>query len=49
LLKKGKKINEQIPDLQKLFGDVKIVRLKKATWVEGQVMISPSISESQKK
>ena len=35
LLKKGKKINEQIPDLQKLFGDVKIVRLKKATWVEG--------------
>ena len=35
LLKKGKKINEQIPDLQRLFKDIKVIRLKQATWVDG--------------
>lgn len=49
LLKKGKKINEQIPDLKKMFENINIYRLKKATWVEGQVLISPRVSEEQKK
>jgi hypothetical protein len=45
LLKKGKKINEQIPDLQKTFKDVKIVRLKLAGWIDGQVMMRPNIAD----
>ena len=49
LLKKGKKINEQIPDLKKMFGDVKIVRLKQASWLEGPTLIRPKISEEQMK
>ena len=49
LLKKGKKINEQIPDLKKMFSDVRVIRLKKATWVDGQVMIWPKVSEAQKR
>ena len=28
LIKKGKKISEQIPDLKKQFGNVKVMRLK---------------------
>lgn len=46
LLKKGKKINEQIPELKKMFSDVKIIRLKKATWIDGEVTISPKLSEA---
>lgn len=45
LLKKGKKIVEQIPDLQKTFGNVKIIRLKKAYWMEEQVMMRPAIPD----
>jgi len=49
LLKKGKKINEQIPDLRKMFENVKIYRLKQATWVEDQIFLAPMISEEQRK
>jgi len=49
LLKKGKKINEQIPDLKKMFSDVRVIRLKRATWVDGEVMIWPKVSETQKR
>lgn len=49
LIKKGKKINEQIPELKKMFGEVKIIRLKQATWVDGEVMINPKVSEAQRK
>ena len=49
LLKKGKNINEQIPELKKMFGDIKILRLKKATWVDGQILMQPILTEEQKK
>ena len=49
LIKKGKKINEQIPELKKMFGEVKIIRLKQATWVDGEVMVYPKVSEAQRK
>ena len=49
LIKKGKKINEQIPELKKMFGEVKIIRLKEATWVDGEVMIQPKVSEALRK
>lgn len=47
LLKKGKRINEQIPDLKKVFEDCQVSRLKRSTWVDTQVLLTPNISQLQ--
>ena len=44
LIKKGKRLNEQIPELRKLFGDCLVTRLKNANWIEGGVLMTPQIS-----
>jgi hypothetical protein len=45
LLKKGKKINEQIPELRRNFADIKVVRLKKAYWLN-DVMLKPNVDDT---
>ena len=40
LLKKGKNINDQLPELKKNFCDIPVIRVKKAYWLD-YVMLSP--------
>ncbi|CDW75700.1 UNKNOWN [Stylonychia lemnae] len=48
LLKKGKKINEQIPELKKNFQDIIVIRLKKCYWLH-EVLLRPRVDETMRR